>query len=76
MLYNIETTIDSLSLLSGKMNPAKKQGLSFTFPTGFLYNPLWRIGKPISVGASHFGGSANRFRLELSTLADPSAEFG
>jgi hypothetical protein len=30
-------------LLFGKINPAKKQGLSFTIPTGFLYNPLcWK----------------------------------
>ncbi|MDR2497801.1 MAG: hypothetical protein LBD21_11830 [Tannerellaceae bacterium] len=59
-----------------KINPAKKQGLSFTIPTGFLYNPLWGMGKPISVGAFHLGGSASRFRLKLSTLGDPSADFG
>jgi hypothetical protein len=34
------------------------------------------MGKPISVGTFPFGGSANRFRLELSPLGDPSTEIG
>jgi hypothetical protein len=38
--------------------------------------PPWRIRQPISVGASHFGGSVSRFRLALSTLADWQTEFG
>jgi hypothetical protein len=63
-------------LLSGKINPAKKQGLYFTIPTWFLYNPLWRIGKPISVGAFHLGGSVSRIRFAHPTMWKASTKFG
>jgi hypothetical protein len=61
-------------VLSGKINPAKKQGLSFTIPTGFLYNPLCGNLQQILRKLFNMLGTFSEFCASFSTCWEPSAD--